>query len=410
MPPICLYAQVHQPFRLRRFRLFDIGHGAEWFDGDLNRRIVERVARKCYIPANRLMTELIRSSKGDFRLALSITGTVIEQMAQWVPEALESFQELVATGGVELLGETYYHSLSGLVDHDEFRAQVRQHSRAMQRWFGQRPIVFRNTELIYSDELAPVIQSLGFRGVMVEGARQVLEWRSPNHVYGSATAPGLRLLPRNFQLSDDVGFRFSQREWDGWPVTADKYAAWVAGSPGDVVNLYVDYETFGEHQWAETGIFDFLRHLPGECRRHGVGFLHPRQVAEWPVRAALPYLRPTSWADLERDTSAWLGNRIQQSAHQRLHELRKGVMATGDAGLVDAWRKLTTSDHVYYMCTKWFADGDVHKYFSPYQGPYEAFVAFMNVLEDLSQRVAGQPSDRPSTPEWTALAGMACVA
>lgn len=410
MPDICLYAQVHQPWRLRRFRVFDIGTGTPWFDDELNRRIIQRVARKCYIPANRLLTRLIRESRGDFRLALSITGTAIEQMEAWAPEALQSFQELVATGGVELLGETSHHSLAGLADHGEFRAQVRQHTRLIQRWFSQAPRVFRNTELIYADALASEIQSLGFQGVMVEGAAHVLDWRSPNFVYESAAAPGLRILPRNYQLSDDVGFRFSRQDWDAWPVTAEKYAGWVAGAQGDTVNLYVDYETFGEHQWEETGIFEFLRHLPQECLRRGVGFTQPGLLAGRPPRGRLSFPSPTSWADTERDTSAWLGNRIQQAAHERLYQLRPAVMATCDTGIVDAWRRLTTSDHVYYMCTKWFADGDVHRYFSPYPGPYDAFVTFMNVLEDLAVQVGAQPGDRPTTPDWVALAGMACVA
>jgi alpha-amylase len=410
MPDICLYAQVHQPWRLRRYRVFDIGSDEAYFDDELNARLLRRVAEKCYLPANRLLAEQIRASDGRFRLALSLSGTLIEQLARWAPDALQSFQDLVATGGVEILGETHHHSLASLADPDEFAAQVRRHGRTVARWFGASPTVFRNTELIYWDELAPAIQRLGFKGVMVEGARHVMDWRSPNYVYEAPLAPGLRLLPRNYQLSDDVGFRFSLHEWDGWPVTADKYADWVARSPGESVNLYVDYETFGEHQWAETGIFEFLRHLPGECLRRGVGFVHPGALATRVPRATLSFARPTSWADVERDTSAWLGNRIQQAAHQRLYGLRRAVLASGDADLLERWRKLSTSDHVYYMCTKWFADGDVHKYFSPYPSPYDAFVAFMNVLQDLEQRLAGQPADRPAVEDWVTLAGMACVA
>jgi len=410
MPDICLYAQVHQPYRLRRYRLFDIGTDVSYFDDELNRRIMQRVAQKCYIPTNRLLTDLIRQSDGRFRMALSLSGTLMEQLVQWAPEALESFQTLVDTGGVELLGETYYHSLAGLADREEFRAQVRQHRRTIERWFDRRPTVFRNTELIYWDDLAPDIAALGYQGVLVEGASHVLDWRSPNYVYEAAAAPGLRLLPRNYQLSDDVGFRFSQRDWDGWPVTAEKYAGWVAGSTGDMVNVFLDYETFGEHQWAETGIFDFLRHLPGECRRCGVGFVQPAELAARPARASLCFDRPTSWADVERDTSAWLGNRIQLAAHERLYALKPAVLASGDAVRLADWRRLTTSDHVYYMCTKWFADGDVHKYFSPFASPYDAFIAFMNATQDLAQRVSGQPADQPAMEGWTALAGMACVA
>lgn len=410
MPDICFYAQVHQPYRLRRFRLFDIGNDSSYFDDELNASLVRRVASKCYIPANRLLADLIRSSNGHFKVALSLSGTVIEQLERWAPEGLQSFKDLVATGGVELLGETYGHSLAGLENHEEFRIQVQQHSRLVQQHFGQRPTVFRNTELIYWDGLAPEIARLGFKGVMVEGAQRIMAWRSPNHVYEAVSAPGLRIIPRNYQLSDDVGFRFSNRDWDAWPVTAPKYAEWIAQSLGDSVHLYVDYETFGEHQWEETGIFEFLRHLPGECAARGIGFIHPSTLAARTPIAPLSFPDPTSWADLERDTSAWLGNRLQRSAHERLYALRPAVLASGDTDLIDAWRKLTTSDHVYYICTKWFADGDVHKYFSPYPSPYDAFIAFMNVLEDLEQRLEGQPEDRPATEEWAALAGMACVA
>jgi alpha-amylase len=410
MPDICLYAQVHQPHRLRRYRVFDIGASNAYFDDELNRRLLRRVADKCYIPANRLLAQLIRASGGRFRLALSLSGTLLDQLGRWAPDGLQSFQDLVATGGVEILGETYHHSLASLGDEAEFAAQVRMHSQAVARTFGVHPAVFRNTELIFWDDLAPAIRRLGFQAVMVEGADHVMGWRSPNYVYEAVQAPGLRLLPRNYRLSDDVGFRFSLREWDGWPVTADKYAGWVAASEGEAVNLYVDYETFGEHQWAETGIFEFLRHLPQACVERGVGFVQPGELARRAPRAALAFERPTSWADLERDTSAWLGNQLQRAAHERLYRLRPAVLAAVDPALLQAWRHLTTSDHVYYMCTKWFADGDVHKYFSPYESPYDAFVAFMNVLQDLEQRVAGQPADRPAVEDWVSLTGMACVA
>ena len=304
MPEICLYAQVHQPYRLRRFRVFDVGIGAPWFDDDLNRRIIQRVARTCYLPANRLLTDLIRRSHGEFRLALSITGTTIELMADWAPEALESFQELVATGGVELLGETWYHSLADLADRDEYCAQVRQHARAMQRWFGVEPRVFRNTELICSDQLASEIPAL----------------------------------------------RFGGGDWEGWPLTADRYAEWVAGSPDETVNLYLDYETFGEHHRQETGVLEFLQHLPGECRRRGIGFTQPGRLAAGPARTRLSFACPTSGADEDRVSSAWPGNRIQQAAHERLYALRSLVLASGDTGVIEGWRRLTSRDHLHYMC------------------------------------------------------------
>ena len=386
MKEICLYAQVHQPYRLGPYRLFDVGTDTECFNHNENARILRRVAAQCYLPANRLLARLIRETGGRFRMALSLSGVLLEQLATWAPEALESFQELVDGGGVELLGETYYHSLSGLANQQEFTEQVVRHRRTIGRWFGRTPGVFRNTELIYWDGLAPLVHRLGFNAMLVEGADHVLGWRSPNFVYAAAAEPELRLLPRNYRLSDDVGFRFSRRDWDGWPVTADKYAGWVADSPGNSVNVFLDYETFGEHQWADTGIFEFLRHLPDACFRRGIGFTTPASLARRPPIGPLSFERPTSWADQERDVTAWLGNRIQQAAHQRLYRLRDAVLASGDPALVERWRRLTTSDHVYYMCTKWFADGDVHQYFSPWESPYDAFVAFMNVLEDLEQR------------------------
>ena len=390
MPDICLYAQVHQPYRLRQYRLFDIGTQLGYFDDDANARILRRVAEKCYRPANRLLMEMIRRSEGRFKLALSLSGTLIEQLALYSPETLVSFQDLVDTGGVEILGETYYHSLASLADRDEFVAQVAQHRKLVERTFARAPFVFRNTELIYWDGIAPAVLEMGFRGMLVEGADHVLGGRSANHVYSATTAPALRLLPRNYQLSDDVGFRFSQQSWDGWPLTAPKYADWLSQNQGESLNLFLDYETFGEHQWAETGIFDFLGHLPDQCFRRGLRFVHPSDLVRRPPTSPLSYPRPTSWADQERDTSAWLGNRLQDSAHERLYRLGRSLRDLGDPTLLEQWRRLTTSDHVYYMCTKWFADGDVHKYFSPYDSPYDAFVAFMNVLEDLEQRAGAE--------------------
>jgi alpha-amylase len=411
MPEICLYCQVHQPYRLRRYRLFDVGSGAGYFDDAANRAILRRVADKCYVPANRLLTELIRRSDGRFKLALSLSGTVLEQLATDAPDALASFQELVATGGVELLGETYYHSLSALADRDEFETQVTLHRDAIERFFGRRPTVFRNTELIFSDAIAPLVRDLGFRAALVEGADHVLEWRSPNFVYEAAAAPGLRLLARNYRLSDDIGFRFSNREWNGWPLTADKWADWASWSRGDIVNVFLDYETFGEHQWADTGIFEFLRHWPEAVARRGFGFVQPGTLAARAAMGPLSFSRPTSWADVERDVTAWLGNGMQQAAHDRLYRLGRDVKAAGDPRRVDAWRRLTTSDHVYYMCTKWFSDGDVHKYFSPYDTPYDAYISFMNVLQDLE--TATPAAVRVGDEEYTerpVIAEMACVA
>lgn len=395
MPEICFYFQVHQPYRLRRYRVFDIGSDTSYFDDEANRRILRRVAEKCYIPTNLLLAEAIRQSGGQFRIAMSLSGVLLDQLEADAPDALASFQALVATGGVELLGETFHHSLSALRDPEEFRTQVRLHRAALERHFGQRPTVFRNTELIYDDAIAPMVSRLGFSAMLVEGADHVLGWRSPNHVYESASAPGLRLLPRNYRITDDVGFRFSNRDWDGWPLTAERWAGWIAAAAEPSVHVFMDYETFGEHQWAETGIFEFLRQLPSALGNRGIGCVHPSTLAARRPVGTLSFPTATSWADVERDTSAWLGNRMQRAAFDRLYRLGREVKALGDPRRLEAWRRLTTSDHCYYMCTKFFADGDVHKYFNPHASPYDAFVAFMNALTDLERSCRAERRGRP---------------
>ena len=385
MPAVCLYFQVHQPFRLHRFRVFDIGANVPYFDDAHNRQILERVAAKCYVPANRLLTRLIEESGGAFRIAMSTSGTLLEQVATASPEVLSSFQQLIATGGVELLGETYYHSLAALVDANEFTMQVEAHRALVGDLFAQQPRVFRNTELIFVDAMAPLIRDLGFTAVLLEGAPHVLGWRDPTYVYESSAAPGLRLLTRHFRLSNNVAFRFSSRAWESWPLRADTFADWLAGTPGDSVNLFMDYETFGEHQWAETGIFEFLAHLPGECRARGVAFAQPSELARRAPSDRLSIVRPTSWADQERDISAWLGNGLQRAAHERVYALRPLILQAGNVALYHRWQRLTTSDHFYYMATKGQSNGEVHAYFNAYSSPYDAFVRFMNIAQDIEQ-------------------------
>ncbi len=387
MRQVCFYFQVHQPHRLRRFRVFDIGRGRTYFDDAANREIVGRVAAKCYLPANRTLLELIRRSNGRFRVAMSLSGTLLDQLETDAPEALASFQELVATGAVELLGETYYHSLAGLADEREFAEQVRLHRAALQRHFGVRATVFRNTELIFSDAVAPLVARLGFRGALVEGAPGVLGWRSPDHVYHADAAPDLRLLPRNFRLSDDVAFRFSNRSWSKWPLTAETYAQWVAAGDGASAHIFMDYETFGEHQWEETGIFEFLRHLPRALALHGVEPVTPSDLVAQSSVGGLRFPHPVSWADESRDVSAWLGNALQRAAHERLYRLGPAIRSCHDHELLERWRRLTTSDHCYYMATKEYGDGEVHQYFSHFDTPYDAYIAFMNAVQDLEQVV-----------------------
>ena len=394
MPDVCLYMQVHQPYRLRRYRVFDIDTDTPYWDAATNRGILRRVADRCYIPANALLADQIRRSNGAFRVAMSCTGVLLEQLEAAAPDALDSFRALVATGGVELLGETYDHSLASLASSAEFANQVHAHAALIHRLFGRTPTVFRNTELLYYNGLAAQIAALGFRGAFVEGADHILHGRSPNAVYAAAGDSGLRLLPRNYRLSDDVAFRFSQRSWDEWPLTADRYAGWLAGAWGDSVHICIDYETFGEHQWAETGIFDFLRHLPEESFRRGLRFVHPSDLVERAPVDTLSFPWATSWADTERDASAWLGNRLQQAAFDRHNRLREPVLATGNPGYLDTWRRLGTSDHLYYMSTKRLTDAEVHSYFNPYANPYDAFITYMNVLQDFEQRVDRAQSDR----------------
>ena len=389
MASVCLYFQVHQPPRLRRYSVFDTE--ATYFDRQRNGQILEKVSQKCYLPATRLILDLVKRFEGRFRVAYSLTGCVVDQFRQHAPQLIELFQELASSGCVEFLSETYYHSLSFLYSRDEFRAQIEMHAELMDELFGQRPKVFRNTELIYNNELAAYLDNLGgYRAVLTEGVDQVLEYRSPNWVYQSPGVEAIKLLLKNYRLSDDIAFRFSNQDWSEWPLTAEKFARWVdkINADGEVCNLFMDYETFGEHQWAETGIFDFLEALPAQVFDTGNDFKTPSQcvdvfdsVGEYDV----PHM--ISWADTERDLSAWLGNAMQSNALHELYKLEEPIKSTGDPSLLRDWRQLTASDHFYYMCTKYFADGDVHKYFNPYESPYDSYINFMNVLDNLRTRV-----------------------
>ena len=390
MASVCFYFQVHQPYRLRRYSIFD--DRPDYFDDEVNATILRKVAHKCYLPTNALLYDLIRRHGGRFKIAFSLSGIILEQFARFMPAVLESFQRLADTGAVEFMAETYHHSLSFLYSREEFREQVRLHVQRIKQLFGRVPLVFRNTELIYSNDVAAAAAELGYRTVLCEGADHVLGYRSPAYVY---TPPGLgdrvRLLLKNYRLSDDIAFRFSNRAWHEWPLTADKFARWVnqVNGNGHVVNLFMDYETFGEHQWAETGIFEFLRYLPSEVLKLGDNdFCWPSEAA-WRYPASGEYDVPhmISWADTERDLSAWLGNAMQSNALHELFRLESRVKDSGDPALLDAWRRLQTSDHFYYMCTKYFADGDVHRYFNPYDSPYDSYINFMNVMDNLRQRL-----------------------
>ncbi len=386
-----MYFQVHQPFRLRRYGVFDIGNNHDYFDEKKNREVCRKVAKKCYLPANATILELIRNTNGRFRCAFSITGVALEQFEKYAPEVLESFKELAKTGHVEFLSETYYHSLSYLYSKEEFKKQVMIHRKKIKQLFGQTPTIFRNTELIYNNELAKFIEGMGYKGILAEGADHILGWRSPNFLYTPVTCSKIKLLLKNYKLSDDIAFRFSNRGWKEWPLTAEKYTHWInsINGNGETVNLFMDYETLGEHQWEDTGIFEFLRHFPYRVLEHpDNNFKTPSEVVRaYQPKAELDIHSFISWADIERDLSAWLGNQMQQSSIKELYMLEKAVIGSKDRQLVDDWRKLQISDHFYYMCTKWFSDGDVHKYFNPYDSPYESFIAFMNILNDIISRL-----------------------
>jgi len=394
VPAVCFYFQVHQPRRLRRYRLFDIGKERAYFEDSSetnlnNRKVLEKVSRKCYLPANAIFLKLLKRFP-ELRLSFSFSGVFLDQLEEFAPETLSSFQRLVQTGQVEILAETYYHSLSSLYSRDEFRNQINLHAKKIKNLFHQTPKIFRNTELIYQNDLAEEIENMGYLGTLCEGVDHILGWRSPNFLY-SPPHSKLKLMLKNYGLSDDIAFRFSSRDWSEWPLSAPKFASWISAlnGNGEVVNLFMDYETFGEHQWGETGIFDFLEALPGEILKNKENsFITPSQaICSFETRGIYDAPHYISWADVERDLSAWRSNKMQESALENVYSLQGAVYAKNDPELLETWRRLQTSDHFYYMCTKWWSDGDVHKYFNPYQSPYEAFISFMNVLNDVKLRL-----------------------
>ena len=393
MTSICMYFEVHQPMRLNRFSVFNIGNNAgasNYFNNKLNHEIFEKVAKKCYLPTNNLLLNLINEFDGKFRISFSLTGTFVEYCERFMPSVIDSFKKLFATGAVDMIEETYFHSLSGLYDDlDEFEEQVMMHRQMIKRLFNYEPKVFRNTEAIYDNRIAKKIGEMGYKGIITEGTEKILGWRSPNYLYRPINSD-IKVLLRNYSLSDDIGFRFSSRHWPGFPLTADKYAHWMSRCEGDLINLFIDYETFGEHQWTETGIFDFLSHLPNEALKH-------EQLDFVTVSEAVDRYQPVgeidvpwaiSWADADRDVSTWLGNDMQFACFNELKDIGKKLKKRGDEELLNVWRRLQTSDHLYYVSTKGLEDGDVHAYFSHYDGPYDGFINYMNVLQDLKQKIS----------------------
>ncbi|MBT3406963.1 polysaccharide deacetylase family protein [Candidatus Woesearchaeota archaeon] len=409
MVSICFYFQVHQPMRLRNYTIFDIGKKEDYFDDEKNLEICRKITRKCYLPMNKLLLDLINKYNGKFKISFSISGVALEQFETYAPEVLESFKALAKTGQVEFLSETYYHSLSYLYSKDEFKEQVEMHKKKIKKLFKQTPKVFRNTELIYNNEMANYVEKLGYTGILAEGWDKILGWRSPNFLYKPKGTKNMKVMLKNYRLSDDIAFRFSNKGWNEWPLSVDKFSKWLnaANGDGNLVNLFMDYETFGEHQWEDTGIFNFMQQLPEELLSHKDNeFVTVSEaLKKYDTVGELDCHQMLSWADLERDLSAWLGNRMQQDSIKRLYDLEKDVKATKDKELIEKWRKLTTSDHFYYMCVKYFSDGDVHKYFSPYDNPYDSFIIFSNVMNDLIIRVKelNKPKKRSKDVATTAI-------
>ena len=383
---ICLYFQVHQPTRLRLYRFFDIGKDSHYYDDFANRTILRRVAQKCYLPMNQLMLELINKNKGKFKIAYSISGSALDQFQRFCPEVIDSFKALAATGRVEFLAETYYHSLASIGSDSEFKHQVAKHAAKIEELFGVKPVAFRNTELIYSNSIGEIVYEMGYKTMLTEGARHIMGWQSPNYVYTAETQPKLKLLLRNYVLSDDIAFRFAQNK-----VTAQQYVGWMKDNAkeGDIVNLFMDYETLGEHQSADSGIFEFMRALPEAVIKDGTfGFVTPSEATKkYKPVSDIAVEDPISWADEERDITAWLGNELQSEAFTKVYAMKEKLAIVNDPDLYEDWGHLQESDHFYYMCTKFFSDGEVHKYFNPYDTPYEAFINYMNVISDFQIRL-----------------------
>jgi len=388
---ICLFFEVHQPFRLKRYRFFDLCNDHYYYDDYTNESVMRKVAEKCYLPANNVIMDLIGKHKDKFKVSFSLSGIVIDQFRLYAPEVLDSFRKLADTGCVEFLAETGAHSLVSLSSREEFERQVNNHRKIIRETIGYEPESFRNTEMIYSDQIGSWVADMGFKSMLTEGAKHVLGWKSPNFLYCNNINPRLKVLMRNFVLSDDIAFRFSNRSWNEWPLTADKYAAWInkLSSKSELINIFIDFETFGEHNPKESGIFDFLYHLPGAIlKKTPFKFMTPSEVAVnlQPI-AAINIPTPISWADEERDLTAWLGNELQSAAFTKLYELTEKVNMCNYEQIKKDWTYLQASDHFYYMCTKFFSDGAVHAYFNPYESPYEAFMNYMNILSDFEIRI-----------------------
>lgn len=403
MKTICFYFQIHQPFRLKRYRFFDIGADHYYYDDFSNEDIIYGIAQRSYLPANQLMLELIKQYGGKFKVAFSISGIALEQLEIYVPEVIDSFRELAKTGCVEFLAETYDHSLASLENPEEFRRQVKAHSEKIELLFGQKPKAFRNTELIYSDDIAHLVSEMGYNIMLTEGAKHVLGWKSPNYLYSSASVPKLKLLARNMKYSDDISYRFSNYDWTEYPLVSDKFVNWIASTPEEeqLINIFMNYEVIGSWQTAETGIFEFFRHLPRIAFDKGIGFSTPSEVSKLMKPAgqlSVPY--PCSWSGEEKDTSPWMGNILQKEAIGKLYNIAEKVHMVTDRRVLQDWNYLQASDHFNYMSTKLFPGPSVY---SPYENAYDAFNNYMNVLSDFIDRVNGQFPEGVENEELNAL-------
>ena len=419
---ICFYFQVHQPYRLSENSFFDDPEKKDYFEGPKNmqnRAIFEKVARKCYIPTTTLILELLKKHP-EFRVSYSLSGVFLDQCEEYGEigkQVLDLFKAIARTGQAEFLCETYYHSLAFLFSKEEYAVQIRMQAQKIKELFGQTPKIFRNTELVYNNEIAEFVRQMGFKGMLAEGWEKYLQERNPGHLYHAhkieiheedkkiakkykihaRAKTELPLLLKNYKLSDDIAFRFSNQGWEEYPLNTEKFGHWVESSHGETINLFMDYETFGEHQWESTGIFAFLAHLPQEMKKRNIGFRTPSETIkalENPQCYDVPHY--LSWADTDRDLSAWMENDIQKSALEELRELEKIIHAHKAIeqlemqNIVRNFRRLQTSDNFYYMCTKYFQDGDVHKYFSPYKSdysPYEAYIYYMNTLRSVKNNL-----------------------
>ena len=388
MPSVCLYFHVHQPRWLRHYTFFDINHDHVYEDTERNLYTLNKLSEKCYIPANYILLNLIKKYKGAFRIAFSITGILLDQFEKHRADVLDGFKRIADTGCAEFVNETYHHSLAFLFSAREFKEQVMLHKKKIKTLFGQTPKTFRHTELIYNGDLTGTIEKMGYNVILAKGADKFLGWRSPGYVYQPAGCKKLKLLFRNHRLSDDISVRFSDPKWSEYPLTADKYARWIhrVNDAADVVNLFMDYETLGEHQSEETGIFKFIQLLPREILKHpDFRFQTPSEIAvDYKPVAQLDLANLITQADVERDLNPWLGNTLQKDAINTLYGMESKVRNQKDVMFLSAWRMLQASDHFYYMHTEWPADGDVHKDSNPYGSPYDAYINYMNIIDDFS--------------------------